>query len=267
MQPTMGPILFNANNLESLVPGLVVNALPVLLPPKKTLANQILALTNRTKTTQNYFTERKIPITCAIKQNTRVLLDQSLDVLWTLIDGVEGTLVLVEGNQQRQYTATWSDFNLKRISGGFMEFDLIFTTSDVYGYDPTYTLLCDQSGFVNSPVNITMADIGGSALYQAPIITLYLSALTAGSGTVTLGNPATGQTVSITRTWAAGDQVEIDSQNKTVKVNGILVDFTGAIPEWQPKILVGTGQSKVQYTDTFSTRTLRIRGIYYKRYA
>lgn len=267
MNPTMGPVLFNTNNLESLVSGLQVTSIPVMTPPKKTIANNILALMNKTKTTQNFFTERKIPITCNIKKNTRAELDLALDSLWPLINAVEGTLTLVEGNRQRQYTATWSDFNMKRVSGGFMEFDLVFVTSDMYGYDPTYTLLTDQSGFVNSPVNITMGDIDGSADWQVPIITLYLSALTAGSGTVTLGNPATGQTVSINRTWAAGDQVEIDSQNKTVKVNGVLVDFTGAIPEWQPKILVGTGQSKLQYTDTFSTRTLRVRAIYYKRYA
>lgn len=267
MQPTMGPVLFNANNLETLVSGLQIVALPIVVPPKKTLATNMLAFMNKAKVTQNFFTERKIPITCVIKQNTRVLLDQALDSLWPLINGIEGTLTLVEGNQQRAYTATWSDFNMKTLKGGYMLFDIIFTTSDMFGYDPTYTLLCDQSGFVASPTNITLGDVGGSADWQVPIFTLYYSALTAGTGTVTIGNPATGQTVSITRTWAAGDQVEVDSQNKTVKVNGVLVDFTGAIPEWQPKILVGTGQSKVLVTDSFSTRTLRVRGIYYKRYA
>lgn len=266
--PTMGPLLFNSIDLEANVPGLTILSLPVFIPPQKTLANYILSNTNKSKTTQNFFTKRQIPVTMAITRPSRTQLDGSFDALWPLLSGLEQDLITIEGGTQRRYTATWSDFSLKEAYGGYAKFDVIFTTSDMFGYEPNYTLLLDQSGFTTSPQTPVMADIGGSAEWQVPILTFYLSVITGGaSATVTIGNPATGQTVSIVRTWTAGDQIEIDSQNKTVKVNGVLVDFSGAIPEWQPRPLVATGQSKMQYTDTFTTRTLRIRGIYYKRYA
>jgi len=51
-----------------------------------------------------------------------------------------------------------------------------------------------------------MGDIDGSAEWQAPIFELFISVLTGGSNAIiTLGNPATSQTISITRVWVAGD--------------------------------------------------------------
>jgi len=127
MQPTMGPVLFNTRNLESLVPGLRITSNNAPTPPRKTIASAVLAYMNKTKVSQSFFTERKLVITCVITQNTRVLLDNAFDVLWPIISGLEGALVLTEGGQQRQYTATWSDFNMRQIKGGFAEFDIIFS--------------------------------------------------------------------------------------------------------------------------------------------
>jgi hypothetical protein len=268
MMPSMGAVLFNSNNLETLVPGLTCVGLPIFVPPKRSLSQYVLANMSKVKVTQGFFTQRVIPITFVITRPTRALLDGAFDSLWPLLAGTEQDLITVESNGQRRYTATWSDFNLKESKGGYAKFDLLFTCSDQYGYDPTYTLLLDQSPLTSLPQSLVMADIGGSAEWQAPIFEIWLSALTGGtSASVSLGNPANGQTVTITRTFVAGDYIEIDSQAKTVKVNNVLVDFTGSIPEWQPRPLVLTGQSKVTYSDTLTTRSARLRGKYYRRWA
>lgn len=268
LSPSMGPVLFNSNDLESLVTGLAITSIDSYLPPKKTLGSQILAYMNKNKITSSFYTNKTITLTGVITRNTRALMEAALDSLWPLLAGIEQDLIIVESGAQRRYTATWSDFIKQESAGGYLKFSLVFTASDAYGYDPTYTQLINQSGLVAQPQTFVMGDVQGSAEWQAPIFVLFFSVLTGGSGgTLTLGNPANGQTISITRNFVAGDYVEIDSQNRTVKVNGALVDFTGALPEWNPRPIAATGQSKVTVTDTFTTRTYSLNGKYYKRYA
>ena len=267
MNPSMGAVLFNGNNIESIVAGLQVLGINAHWPPNKTLSQYILANANKAKITQSFFTDKPIKITCAIKRNSRVLLEQSLDVLWPLISGVEGTLILVQSNGQRQYTATWARTNVTEEKGGYMKFDLIFAPSDMYGYDPTYTLLLDQSNITTQPQTITMGDLDGSAEFQAPLIQLWLSVATStGNTALSISNPSNSQLVTITRAWRVDDFVEIDSKNKTVKVNGVAVDFVGMIPEWQPKAIAGTGNSKITIADGLTTRKWRVRVTYNRRW-
>lgn len=264
----MSTALFNTRDIESLVSGLRVLQTNTLLPATKSLSSAVLAYMNKTKVTQGFFTDRKVVVSCLIQKTTQTELETAFEALWPIISGTEGALVVTEAGVQRQYTATWSDFALKSVGKAWASFDLIFTCSDTYGYDTAATTLIDQSGITTQPNTLTMADVLGSAEWQVPIITLFISALTGGTNaTVTVGNPATAQTISITRNWTAADQVEIDCQNRTVKVNGTLVAFTGAFPEYNPLALTTAGQSKVTVTDTLTTRTLRVLVTYYKRWA
>lgn len=266
MNPSMGAVLFNTKDLESLVSGLRVLSINAHHPPQKTLSNYILANANKTKTTQNFFTGKPLGITFAITQNSRALLEKALDSLWPLVSGTEGTLIVLQSNMRRQYTATWSDTAVIEESGGYMKFTLVFTLSDQYGYDTDYTLLLDQSNITTQPQTITMADVDGSAEFQAPLIQLWLSVATGASSTLVISNPANTQSVSITKVFAVDDFIEIDSKNKTVKVNGIAVDFVGMIPEWQPKSIVGTGQSKITIADGLTTRKWRMRVTQFRRW-
>jgi hypothetical protein len=264
----MGPVLFNSNDIEALVAGLAVVSIPIFVPAKKTVTSYPLALQNKVKVVQSFFTGRILPVTCTITRPSRQALDQAFDALWPLISGTELPLTFVEGAGQRQYTATWADFNLIEQAGGYAKFDLLFTASDQYGYDPTYVTLLQQNGVTAQPLTWTMGDVDGSAEWQVPIITLTLTAVTGGSSvTLSIGNPASGQTCNITRSWAANDVLEIDSRLKTVKVNGTLVDSSGAIPEWNPKSIVGTGQSKILVSDGLTTRTYNLNVKLYRRWA
>jgi hypothetical protein len=178
----MGPVLFNSNDIEANVTGLTVVKLPVFVPPKKTTSVFPLANTNRAKVTQAFFSQKTLPITCVITRDSRRYLDAAFDSLWPLLAGLEQSLIFIESNLQRQYTATWTDFNLIESKGGYAKFDLIFTLSDQYGYDPTYTTLIDQSNITTQPQTLTMGDVGGSAEWQVPIFTVYVTAVTASRG-------------------------------------------------------------------------------------
>jgi hypothetical protein len=99
--------------------------------------------------------------------------------------------------------------------------------------------------------------------YKAePKITVYVQSVTGGSPnkTITILNASTLRGLSVTRSWVAGDVLEIDSMNKTVYVNSVATPSTGLYPTWQP------GSGSLTYIDDFTTRASAVLVTYTKRY-
>jgi len=160
----------------------------------------------------------------------------------------------------RKYLTTYSDYDVRRDGGSYIELDLNFVCSNSFGYS---TIDITLFTFTGSTVATRTESItlDGSAPWQAPRFSITYSALTGGSAkTVTYGNSNTGQQISIVRTWTSGDVLVIDSDAKTVQVNGADVDFSGAFPEWQK------GVGSVYYSDNFTSRTFSGTLKYNKRY-
>lgn len=256
---------------DTKVPTLLVDGFSVLAinddPPTRTLGSFILARSDKRKVNSAFYTERHILITCNLTQNSRALFDAQFDVLMGLLEGLEKVLIIPQGNGLRQYTATLAGIRITEAAGGYSEFILDFLCSDNYGYDLNFTQLLAASGrtLYNYTDNFNLQ---GSAPYQVPIIKVTISAVTNGSASIMLTNPGTNQTIVINRTWAAGDLLIVDSQNKSVQVNGVDVDYTGAIPEWSSNNLTGNGNTigYLNYQDGFLTRTMSIFVYYYKRW-
>lgn len=252
---------FDGNQLVT-VPGLTVLATNGYAPPKRHLTVNDLARSDKSKTNAAFYNERYIVVTVGIARATRQLLEQSLDIMWTMLQGTEKELVIsqsvdVAGKPTvRKYFSTFSDAPIKVSGGSYVELDLTFTCSDRFGYETAYTVLASRT---SSSASITENhNFRGSALWQVPIITLKLTAVTGPTSNITIGSAS--QQTTITRAWAANDFVEIDSFNKTVKVNGLAVQFTGAIPEFAP------GAGSLTYSDGFTTRTFTLYAYYYARY-
>lgn len=80
------------------------------------------------------------------------------------------------------------------------------------------------------------------------------------ANTISIENDTTGEAISITRTWAKSDVIEVDVANKTVKINGIEEDYDGSFPNFSP------GTHNLIITDDFSVRTFTVTVDYTKRY-
>lgn len=242
-----------------------VSGLTVLLtnpyaPARRKLSINLLARSNKAKTNSAFYVKRIITVRVGITRATRDLVETSLDSLMALIQGVEKELWLRQSGGTRKYTCTYSDFTLREEGGSYIEMDLFFECSDNFGYDIAPTLLKQVSGFTSGQ-KTDQITVEGSAPWQAPLFTLTYSAITGGTtATVTIGNGVTGQQVTITRTWTAGDVLVIDSLNKSVKINGVAVAFTGAIPEWSK------GIGYINYLDNFTARTFSYTMNYYRRW-
>ena len=249
------------SRLLTSVSGLSILDIKHYIPGQRTLSQFILARMDRRKINSAFFTERHIFIRCCIQATTRAQRDDQFDSLMAIIQGLEKTLIVPSGSSKRAFTVTYDEITINEDVGSYIEFTLDFICSDNFGYDLNFTQLISDTG--RTLYNYTDSfTIDGSAYWQAPIIKLTFSAITGGANaTVKVVNPATGQTCQIMRTWAAGNMLVVDSQNKTVQVNGTDVEFTGAVPEW------GLGPGYLQTQDTFTTRTMQNFSYYYRRWA
>ncbi len=250
---------FDGNDITT-VTGLTVLKTNPYQPAKRKLNNMALARANRAKINSGFYDKRTLTVRVGITRTTRDLLESSLDSLMTLLQGLEKPLVLRQAGASRQYTASFSDAVIDQEGGSYIEMDLVFETSDHFGYDTSTTLLDQVLNFTSGSKTDSIT-VGGSAAWQQPTITVTINSFTGTSTrSVVIGNGGFGMAVTVARTWTAGDVLEISAPNKTVKVNGVEVAFTGAIPEWQ----VGIGY--LTYSDTFSARNMSLRATYVKRY-
>lgn len=230
---------------------------------KRKLSRFSLARTTKSKTTSAYFKDKDITIRVAIQRANRGDTEQSHDSLIAILQGIAKDLVLSQSGGVRRYVATLSDVNYLVSGGAYIEMELIFSLDDPYGYDTAYKTALSISG-VTSSTRADAVPFLGSADWQQPLIVIQYSALSGGSAkTLLVGNNNTGQQISITRTFSAGDRVEIDSANQTVKVNGSEVAYTGAFPEFAGNNTVGNWT----YSDNFTSRTFAATITYYPRWA
>lgn len=255
------PVLFNGTDLNT-VPGLTVLATNPYHPPRRDVNSSNVARTNKGKINSAFYVERLIMVRIEISRNSRALMEASLDSLNALLQPKEKALTLPQSGTLRTYCVTFSDFEADEDTEGgmYLRGNLIFTCSDRYGYDLAATQLLAFTGFTSQSRSDALS-FGGSAEWQCPVITITFTSVTTGTNkSVIIGNDNTGQALTITRTFASNDVLVIDTLNRTVKVNGTEVVFTGAIPEWN----VGTGYWS--YRDTLGGRTITAMLTVVRRY-
>lgn len=260
MPQVVNPVKFNNIILSEVVPGLTVLAVNSYVPPKRTLTINGIARTNRNKVSTGFFTSKEIIVTVGITRDTRANAEISLGVLLTYIQNIEADLVVIQEGLPRRYTATYSDCDITTGGGSYLEVDLVFTLSESFGYNLSYETLLSTTGRTLYNYTDTLT-FNGTAQAQLPIITAFLSALSgATTNQVTIKNVATGVGITVNRAWTAGDRLVIDSQNRTVTVNGTAADFSGGFPEFTP------GVNYLNYQDNFVSRTLALSAYYYRRF-
>ena len=258
--------IFNGYNLNN-VPGLSVYAITPPGQGNRSMSIYPIARISARKVTAGFYQSAQVQIGVYITAASRQALESAMDTLYQNIQQIEAPLVVPMSNgTNRSYTATYSNTVLNNAqsntdspAGGYADLTLVFELSDSYGYDQFFTPMINQSNLNSSP-NTWNWNFGGSADQQVPFLQFYFTGGALGAGTVVIGNQNSGQAVSITRTWAVGDTLQINSQNNTVQVNGVDVAFTGAIPTF------GTGLQTITYSDNFVSRTYQFYSYVYNRW-
>lgn len=250
---------FDNNSLTSVEGVSILGTNPYRTPQRK-LSSYLVARRDAQRTNSAFYTQRNIAIRCCIDMPTRAVVERQFDVLMTLLQGVNKELIVSQSTGVRKYYCTLASINYLIEGGAFLEFELVFTCDDMFGYDTSYTNILGPKT-VTTATSADQYQFGGSAPWQMPEFILLYSAISGGTSKyVTLSNSATGQTITITRTWTSGDRLTINALTGVVQVNGTDVEFTGAIPTFAP------GLGNITYADNFTTRTLLYNARYYRRY-
>ena len=150
----------------------------------------------------------------------------------------------------RRYTA--SLINGDRIFSGregtwvtFTKFEVQFLCKTPFATDRNFTVE-SESNVVASPTTLAVCNEG--TIEAQPVITAVFDSAT-GVTTLNIVNVSTGDEIEVTPSGGivAADTIEFDSEEKTVKVNGVEEDYTGSFP------VLKTGSNLIRFTTTGTT--------------
>lgn len=254
-----GGITFAGNNLQTA--NILTQQINHADIPEKDARLYAVAHANKSAIPFISYPSKKILVSGTIVGSSIANLDGLLDTFRGYFTGSEQALIIEYNSGSRQYTATAMGPKIDRPGGLlYAYFEIEFICTQPFGYDTSNTTALSASGRTSATYSDSYTFLG-TAPYQLPITTITLTA-TPGtpSNFILWGNGGNGQAIYVNRTWANGDILVIDCLQKTVTVNGAVVDFSGGFPEFPP------GSQTLSYTDGFSSRTFTISVVYAKAY-
>lgn len=260
-----GSISYDSNSLQSYSPstdvGIITNEINHTDIPDADLAIYRLAHANRSTIVNTNYPAKKITIAGIIKGNSAADIDSRIDTFKGYFRNKDKNLDITYGSGTRRYIATKNGVSIVHGKNNhYAQFEVEFVCIIPFGQDTSNSTALNATGRTAANYSDGHTFIG-TAPAQQPVFTYTLTAVTGStSKSVVFGNNATGQQITVTRTWANSDVLEIDVYSKTVKVNGNNVEFTGAFPEFDE------GSGTIDYSDNFTTRTFSINVVYKAQY-
>lgn len=253
-------VIFSGVDLSTL-PGVEIIKIDHHKRPVRTNNRQKLARQDGKKLIRSDYDERIIAVQAVLRGTSRANYEQNRDNLFLYLEPQEATLRVPQSGGNRDYTCTVDNIDYTDDPvGGFSVVLMQFVASNPpFGKDTSNTT-GSNSRFTGASKTETFVAIGGT-VEALPVITVTLHSGTGlTSKYIEIENPATAKAIRITRTWVAGDILIIDCENKTVKVNGTTVDFTGVFPTWRPS------DTQLAYEDNLTTRDVTVNMVYKKRW-
>ena len=210
----------------------------------------------------DFWREKRIEVRGIVKKSTNALLEAYLDTVRKNLGGTEKNLDITRdsGNIVRRYIATLENphelfADRRYYHNTFCPYVARFVCKTPFATDRDYS---SQNIQVTTSPETDGVSYGGT-IEGKPIFVLVFNAANSVTA-MTVKNDDTGEELTYTGTLSAGDQLEIDSENNTVKLNGTEVDYSGAFPT------LNIGDNTIRYTPTGSSWDIRATIKYKNRY-
>ena len=260
-----GIISFNSNSLQTYSSatktGIITNAIQHTNIPDQVAELLAKADANGSYIPSLNYPSKKIQIAGAIAGSSQDDLDARIDTFKGYFIGKDKNLDIQYAGGTRRYIATVNSSSVDRDNVSlYATFTIEFICSQPFGLDTATTSLMNQTGYTSASYNVTPT-IGGSAPSQLPIFTITVTALTGVGDYVQISNDLNNQAILVYGLGiTAGSVIEIDCVARTVKLNGVEVNYSGTFLDLAP------GASSITYSDGFDTRTVTIVATYAKRW-
>lgn len=220
---------------------------------------QLLGRTDGGKIVSVNYNPKIIKVSGWIKGSSQADLEQRIEDLKELINRQQKNLDVGYAGGTRRYITSASQFTMERrhFNLTYAEWQITFVVSN-----PPFA-----RGLDTATANFSIGTAGtydGTITFQgnAPPMPRILITVVSQSNmsALTFRNKETGDSITITRTFANSDVIEIDTVENTVTVNGVAVDYSGFFPEF-----VAT-ENDFAITPIGSNATLTVKIIYYPFY-
>ena len=230
--------------------------------PSKT--TKIIELARRDGSVQVFekFNSKTISVSGYVKADTGLNLRAAMDQLKKLLLAPKSSLVLTED----AYPMTWDQVKMRNLNISrdrtqvtYATWSAEFFSQQPFGVDGVSDTWFDQD--VTAASN-TVAFVVNGTYPGYPIIDITVTAIDPDDAdtTIVFGNPATSQLLEITRTFTAGDIINIDTFNRRVFIGTEPISPDGQFPAWIP------GAGTFEVSDIATTRTLHIKAVAPRRY-
>lgn len=261
-----GTASYNANSLNTYSPstrvgiGIGENGIDVASLPEKVTPIYPLADNDGNSAASPRYPQKRITLTGFIAGSSQDNLDSRIDAFKALFNQDGKNLDVYFNGATRRYVAVIEGVPIVRRDRPLYATFTVTFICQPFGSDTGSTSLFSELNHTTSAYTATPT-IAGTAPIQLPVITITLDALTGAGDYIQLANDLNGQEMLIYGLGLqAGDVLVIDSVTKKVTLNGTQVEVYGSF------ITLTPGASSISYTDGFTTRTVDITAVYYKRY-
>lgn len=255
----MNSFTFNGTDLSTIT-GVTITKVDDGSTPKRKLISNKLARNDKSVLTSAEYESKNITVTGIIGGTDYGDVYSIINTLKSYIQTQNATVQVPRAGATLEYYNVTLDGMSTKVMGGSCEFTLQFMAADPIARESTSLQFLQPQHTAVSAVNYSVVNNG--TYLALPYIKVTVSSLTGGTGqSITVSNDSLGQGIIVTRTWAAGDILEIDSLNKTVYINSQIVAYTGLFPQFN------AGTSSLGYIDTFTNRHVRIESTYVRRFA
>lgn len=206
----------------------------------------------------DYFRRREITVSGIIRESSREALEDTLDEFKRAMCRGQGVFTLKVNDEVRQIIATLQNPEemFARRQGyhiTFAPFDLTFLSLEPMWHSLDYSSV----GFEGITDLSFPGEIVVEGTYKAkPVIVIVIDAASGLTG-VTFENLTNGNAMTIAAVLVAGDVVRIDSEQKSVTVNGVEVDYDGIFPDLETSnnsFTIDFAGTSVNYTATVKYR-------------
>lgn len=195
---------------------------------------------NGKKIVTDFYRLKAINISGIIRMDTKELLNSKIDEMKSAISKREGNLDIKINDVTRRFIATQKSeiiFNRKHFNITYVKFKVSFDVYVPFGSDVSYTSnsLLSQ----NSLSLVQQIDNSGTAVTK-PIFHILLNAVS-NVTKISFENTTINSKISISETFSSSDVLIVDSENKTVYLNGIEIEYSGTFFDF----LTGTNSVEI----------------------
>lgn len=206
---------------------------------------------------------RSFTLTGYIKATSAANLEAAFDQIKLAMLEQQGDLATAYAGSTRYYNALCQNIGITRNASDISQsvWSAQFWMAQPFATDNvTRNLITALTGQTAGSLNLSA--INNGTYLANPYIQITLTALEPNTSdvSITIGNPATNQNITITDQFADGDVLTIDTLNKQIFNGSTLLPGVGNFPDFLP------GSGLLSYSDTATSRTIDISATYEARY-